>query len=796
MDALQPRMPPLDELRSTVSEAGLQIAARSGRGGREHNEDSLNIIPAGAGVLLAVADGLGGHQGGEIASNAFCQGLATRAAEHLTGAPEDAALSRLYEAAAADLQQVITRSYAQAARTTCALAWVHPQGIITLTVGDTRVYILREGEIGSWRSRDHSVAELALHDIPQEGAAAVSEIDRSRLYKSLGLKSIPEPALTTHPPLGPRDSVVVCSDGVWGCVAVDDLLDLGASADLPAAVDAVVERAIAFAGADADNATLLVARPQTAAASPAAGLARAAGLLRGSLVTLPVTGSFMVLGVLRATAESVTYLMQNEQEQVQWLKVLDLQLQPGELSEAYLPGAHRPTTSLCPALERAQTQDAQLVALGPTGATPLGWPAHTPAPLPADFPRNAFLALADCHREGIIHGAIRPRNITWRPNGRVVLLEPRLRKAHASGQQAAAHQASVHQDVVDLLRVCCALEQPGAARRAQMQALIRVEKLTAADVVAALDGRSGADSTTLVSWLRTSLPALAIAAAVILAWGVLRPYGQIAPAVVHPQAAFSAGPQGSQSPPLAPAASTGPQTPTPSSAATAALATPTSSPPQASDEARVRLQITSADGETVPASTVRVWVNELPVDAAQGFSVQRRNYNLVVEATGYERYERPLDTRSGGQMEVPVQLQKIVIAAPEPKPGPSTVSAEPAAAEASASSPASIPVSIPGSIPGSIPASISGARPADKPACSDRPDSAPSCLDPSTPACGAPGDAADCTRRDESVTPHPEAAPPLPKPQPSSTPAPAMPTGPTGPTAPAADPDTAWSGRT
>lgn len=740
---MHPLQPPAEELRTTVTHEGLQIAARTGRGGRERNEDSLSIIPAGTGVLLAVADGLGGHIGGEVASSAFCAAVTALAAEHLSGPAGEVALSRLYEAAAARVQQAITQSYAETARTTCALVWLHPQGLVALTVGDTRIYILREGEIGSWRSRDHSIAELALHDVRQEGTAAVSEADRARLYKSLGLKSIPDPTVASHTPLGAGDSVVVCSDGVWGCVAIDDLLDVGASADLPAAVDAVVERAIGFAGADADNATLVVARPQPQA-TPAGRLARAPGLLRGSVVTLPATGSFTVMGVLRATPESVTYVMQDEEQRVRWLKELDPQLQPDAMSAAYLPETRRLPAALCPPLERADTEHAQLVAFTGAGGTPLGWPANSPAEQPADFPRSLFMALADCHREGIVHGAIRPRNIAWRPNGQIVFLEPVLRKDTASAQQ----------DVADLLHICCALEKPGSARRAKLQALTLTEKLTAAEVVAQLDSRAFSrgrrpGGSGFLSWLRMALPAVAIAAAVIAAWIAMRPYG-IIPPPGSPEERPSPAPDALQvSQASASAVSASAPQPLPAAAALAATLPAAPVPVEAGEETLVRLQITAAGGKPVPPGTVRVWANDSAVDATKGFSLQRRSYNLVVEAQGYERYERVLDASRGGHMEVPVQLQKIPVAAQEP--AQDVDSGEPPAAAAPVSSKAS--------------------RPAGKPAC---PGGAASCLNLTPPPCVS-GD--DCNHSTESsaagATAPPDPAAPAPKspPSPPSPPA-------------------------
>ena len=169
-------------------------------GGCDRNEDSLFT---GRGVF-AVADGLGGHKGGEKASAAAVNYLSSHAEEFL---PDD--INGLLEGANSAVRE------AGEGMSTIAAGFVR-EGVFSYgSVGDSRVYFLREGRIIA-QTKDHSVCQAAV----ELGQLTPEQIrfseDRSRLLKALGSSE----QLNLHQrikpiAIQPGDSFLICSDGFW-----------------------------------------------------------------------------------------------------------------------------------------------------------------------------------------------------------------------------------------------------------------------------------------------------------------------------------------------------------------------------------------------------------------------------------------------------------------------------------------------------------------------------------------------------------------------------------------------------
>lgn len=216
---------------------------------RQRNEDDYY---AGQRVF-AVADGLGGHQAGEIASRLAIQYLRELDGreDHLGQGLEDSirrANQAIHERAAKDPG---TRGMG----TTLTAIAVEDGGAHLAHVGDSRCYLLRDGEI-SQLSRDHTLVARMVADGKITPEQAETHPQRSILTRALGAE--PEIDIDTlEIALAPGDRLLLCSDGLSSVVPEEEIVRLlGATEDLDALCARLVEEANGRGGPD--NITVLV----------------------------------------------------------------------------------------------------------------------------------------------------------------------------------------------------------------------------------------------------------------------------------------------------------------------------------------------------------------------------------------------------------------------------------------------------------------------------------------------------------------------------------------------------------
>lgn len=198
---------------------------RSVVGRRENNEDSLLSLPEHG--FYAVADGMGGYEGGEIASKLALASL--QAYYELLGddAPEsdphaELAIERLGLAIRIAHREVARRATGPLRRmgTTLACLAVRDGVAVTGHVGDSRVYRLRDGELDQL-TRDHSLyAEMEAN-----GAAGLSRRDfalRNIITQAVGQQASVRPDFSVFE-LMPGDRFLLCSDGLSDVLEDDDI---------------------------------------------------------------------------------------------------------------------------------------------------------------------------------------------------------------------------------------------------------------------------------------------------------------------------------------------------------------------------------------------------------------------------------------------------------------------------------------------------------------------------------------------------------------------------------------------
>ena len=231
----------------------LRYAVRSDVGLlREGNEDSAYAGPH----LLAVADGMGGHAAGEVASAAT---IATLASLDIDRPEADLvkALAAAVASANMRLQEMIISDPAVEGMGTTLTALLWSGGHAALChIGDSRAYLLRDGELYQI-THDHTLVQ----SLVDEGRISEDDVathpQRSLLLRALDGRTLADPDLSTHETVA-GDRYLLCSDGLSGVVTEQTLQHtLSTVGDPEKAALQLVE--LAIRGGGPDNITCIVA---------------------------------------------------------------------------------------------------------------------------------------------------------------------------------------------------------------------------------------------------------------------------------------------------------------------------------------------------------------------------------------------------------------------------------------------------------------------------------------------------------------------------------------------------------
>ena len=224
---------------------------------RSGNEDSYFC----GRTILAVADGLGGHQGGEVASAAAVEPLAALDGREFADPAEaaEALTAAIREANAAILDQAAGDPGLWGMGTTVTAAALAGERHLQLAhVGDSRAYLLRDGSLEQLTTDHTVVAELVRRGRLTPAQAAIHP-ERSILTRAVGLD--PRIPVDTPDPLELQDGdqVLLCSDGLTEPVDDDQIAQLlSAEPDGNAACQALIDAANAAGGPD--NITVVLLR--------------------------------------------------------------------------------------------------------------------------------------------------------------------------------------------------------------------------------------------------------------------------------------------------------------------------------------------------------------------------------------------------------------------------------------------------------------------------------------------------------------------------------------------------------
>jgi serine/threonine protein phosphatase PrpC len=216
---------------------------------RKTNQDQAiaERLPNG-GILLAVADGVGGMGGGDLASEATDQALLSECRSE-DGADPSATLERAIRAANDRVRELSTKNPAHngMASTLVAILIRRPRAWV-VNLGDSRAYLLADGHLRQITDDDSWVAEQVRAKIITAEQAKTSP-QRNIITRGIGVEAAPAVAARTFT-LSPGSTLLLCSDGLHGVVSDDVIAEILVSGPPEHVCEVLIDAANAAGGPD------------------------------------------------------------------------------------------------------------------------------------------------------------------------------------------------------------------------------------------------------------------------------------------------------------------------------------------------------------------------------------------------------------------------------------------------------------------------------------------------------------------------------------------------------------------
>jgi protein phosphatase len=209
---------------------------------RDHNEDAYKLpmetdatTLARKGHLYVLADGMGGHKKGEVASAITIETVNTAYYTSARTLPEDNPEQAIVETLAQAIEKanLEVMDATQGGGTTVVAAVLHGDRLVTMNVGDSRAYLLRQSEL-RLLSKDHSLVSRLVEMGKISAEEALTHPRRNVLYQALGQGAEVEIHISSEK-LQADDIIILCSDGLWGEIGEPAMKEVLSQASDPAA---------------------------------------------------------------------------------------------------------------------------------------------------------------------------------------------------------------------------------------------------------------------------------------------------------------------------------------------------------------------------------------------------------------------------------------------------------------------------------------------------------------------------------------------------------------------------------
>ena len=277
------------------------IAQGSRQGPRPYNQDRLAYSYHRHAIFMVLADGMGGHQHGDVAAEIAVKTMIEafqRESQPMITQPAQFLREQIARAHEVIENVRLQKRLMEPPRTTIVVALIQHNKLFCAHVGDSRAYLYRNGLV-EFQTEDHSVVQSLL----REGKITADEVDhhphRNKIYNCVGGERAPKVDLAVPIPLREGDVILLCSDGVWNAVPDMSMAQHMLAADINDGVSRLLD--------DADAASITVGDNMSAIA-----------LQWGQRVISPLTISTLDLPV------DVTTTMMNEAAETPSQYALDL----------------------------------------------------------------------------------------------------------------------------------------------------------------------------------------------------------------------------------------------------------------------------------------------------------------------------------------------------------------------------------------------------------------------------------------------------------------------------------------
>ncbi len=201
------------------------IYQNSRQGPRKYNQDRLAYSYSKDALLLVVADGMGGHRHGEIAAQLAVTTMTDafqRLAVPTLSSPAKFLIDHMQQIHDMIDQLTQERELVESPRTTIVAAVVQRGVLYCAHAGDSRLYHFRDGHL-LYRTEDHSIVQ----SLYSKGIINKDDMSthpyRHKVYSCLGGDTLPKIDLSDRHELAEGDTILLCTDGVWGAVADEQI---------------------------------------------------------------------------------------------------------------------------------------------------------------------------------------------------------------------------------------------------------------------------------------------------------------------------------------------------------------------------------------------------------------------------------------------------------------------------------------------------------------------------------------------------------------------------------------------
>lgn len=238
-----------------------EFAQATHMGDRPVNQDYAAHNFGKGWALFVIADGLGGHEGGELASQGFCAALIENSVLHsgaILNDPEKG-FRDLIQVSIQEMSERLLELGHEDARTTAAMVWLTTDYLLSAHIGDSRVYLIDNKHI-VWKTHDHSVMQQLLDSQEITAEEIPNHPSQAMLLNTISCHEVANPEIHRYPPLQVGQLLLLCTDGFWQYMSEPELESLVNATTLQQALKEVVATCVLRSQPYSDNVTVQALR--------------------------------------------------------------------------------------------------------------------------------------------------------------------------------------------------------------------------------------------------------------------------------------------------------------------------------------------------------------------------------------------------------------------------------------------------------------------------------------------------------------------------------------------------------